>query len=448
MKTLNGDIAPWRLTPRCIPHPVESSVLVNTVRRCESSMHEADWVSCLSGTQKLAIPADSTHSLDLQAEVHSTAFLRWTFTAAESSKIRLKVMYSEGYEQTVEGRIYPFFRTKRDRLDASNGHIIGPFDDVTLSVEPGKTTTWEPFWFRTFRLLRLEMTVLEGVVELEGFTATQVNYPLDVKAAWKEPQNQDAEKIWDVSIRTMRNCMFDGYSDCPFYEQLQYAFFPLRTHRSRNPELTHTRRYSGDSRSVGLFHYLLSGDDRLMRQTITNFAASVTPSGLTQSRFPSHVKQVIAGFPLYWILQVCDHHLYFGDTSYSRSFLPRIDGVLEFFHEHIDEKGLVSGFPDEVWSYVDWVTNWGATDTHPDKGVPTSGRASKRHTFFSLLYGYVLKQAASLVRAVGRPGYADEYEGSAAKVLRAVRTHCYDGCLLYTSPSPRDGLLSRMPSSA
>ena len=27
--------------------------------------------------------------------------------------------------------------------------------------------------------------------------------------------------------------------------------------------------------------------------------------------------------------------------------------------------------------------------------------------------------------------------------------HCRDkGCLLYTSPSPRDGLLSRMPSSA
>ena len=25
---------------------------------------------------------------------------------------------------------------------------------------------------------------------------------------------------------------------------------------------------------------------------------------------------------------------------------------------------------------------------------------------------------------------------------------CYEGCLLYTSPSQRDGLLSRMPSSA
>ena len=28
------------------------------------------------------------------------------------------------------------------------------------------------------------------------------------------------------------------------------------------------------------------------------------------------------------------------------------------------------------------------------------------------------------------------------------RWHMYDTCLLYTSPSPRDGLLSRMPSSA
>ena len=26
--------------------------------------------------------------------------------------------------------------------------------------------------------------------------------------------------------------------------------------------------------------------------------------------------------------------------------------------------------------------------------------------------------------------------------------NCVRGCLLYTSPSPRDGLLSRMPSSA
>ena len=35
------------------------------------------------------------------------------------------------------------------------------------------------------------------------------------------------------------------------------------------------------------------------------------------------------------------------------------------------------------------------------------------------------------------------------QVLSGIHVHgTYQGCLLYTSPSPRDGLLSRMPSSA
>ena len=37
------------------------------------------------------------------------------------------------------------------------------------------------------------------------------------------------------------------------------------------------------------------------------------------------------------------------------------------------------------------------------------------------------------------------YEKIEESPLRVIKK---DGCLLYTSPSPRDGLLSRMPSSA
>ena len=33
-------------------------------------------------------------------------------------------------------------------------------------------------------------------------------------------------------------------------------------------------------------------------------------------------------------------------------------------------------------------------------------------------------------------------------IARPDEIRCSDACLLYTSPSPRDGLLSRMPSSA
>lgn len=200
--------------------PEESRVAVSTVRACQSIAAINDWTSWLSGIRPLSLPAGSAHTLDVQADVHSTAFLRWAFKATEAqSQVRLKVAYSEGYE--LDPRDYPYFRSKGDRLDAERGYHIGPYDEVTLHLLRGQTRVYEPFWFRTFRILRLEIKVGPEPVDLLSFDATQVNYPLAVKASWKEPGNEHSEKIWDVSIRTLRNCMFDGYSDCPFYEQLQ-----------------------------------------------------------------------------------------------------------------------------------------------------------------------------------------------------------------------------------
>ncbi|KAL4802189.1 hypothetical protein BDV18DRAFT_167043 [Aspergillus unguis] len=399
IKTLNGELPPWRLRPRPIPMHEGTNVKIDMIRSCDSPLSLQAWTVGLSGG--IILPANSSHTLDLQADVHSTAFLRWTFHSVKPSSVHLKVTYSEGYE--LDPRAYPFFRTKGDRLDSA-GHIIGPFDDVLLNISG--VLTYEPFWFRTFRLMRMNIVVGDEPVVLSEVTAMQVNYPLNIKASFQDISDPDSSAIWDVSVRTLRNCMFDGYSDCPFYEQLQY---------------------SGDSRSVALFHYYLSGDDRLLRQAITNYAASITSEGLTQSRFPSHVPQVIAGFSLYWVLMVCDHHLFFGDTEYTKTFLPRIDGVLDFFDQHVDSLGLVSGLPEDVWQYVDWVTTWGATATHADKGVPTSGRQSNRHTYFSLLYAWVLQRAAQLVKDVGRPGHAEEYLSRAAALQKAVREHCYDG---------------------
>jgi len=199
--------------------PEQSRVAANIIRACVSDIPVDEWTACLAKDKPLTIPADSSHTLELQAEVHSTAFVQWKFQASKSSQLRLKVTYSEGYE--LQPRSYPFFRTKADRLNSKDGHLIGPYDEVVLDIPEGKTVTYEPFWFRTFRLLRLEITTTSTPVDLISFEAVQVNYPLAVKGSWREPGDAHSGAIWDVSIRTMRNCMFDGYSDCPFYEQLQ-----------------------------------------------------------------------------------------------------------------------------------------------------------------------------------------------------------------------------------
>lgn len=58
-----------------MPMPEESLVAVSTVRACQSVISTDEWETSLSGDQPLALPSDSSHILELQAEVHSTAFL-------------------------------------------------------------------------------------------------------------------------------------------------------------------------------------------------------------------------------------------------------------------------------------------------------------------------------------------------------------------------------------
>lgn len=220
IKCVNGELPPWRLRPRVIPMPESSKVVIKTLKFCDSAVRAEEWTDFLTQGHVNTLPAESSHTVELQADVHSTAFLRWVFRGVKgSSEIKLRVTYSEGYE--LEPRSYPYFRSKADRLDASKGVIIGPYDEVVLAIPDTKDVIYEPFWFRTFRVVRVEITIGSEPVELVRLDGTQVNYPLAVKASWENPEDPSSKEIWDVSIRTLRNCMFDGYSDCPFYEQLQ-----------------------------------------------------------------------------------------------------------------------------------------------------------------------------------------------------------------------------------
>ena len=57
------------------------------------------------------------------------------------------------------------------------------------------------------------------------------------------------------------------------------------------------------------------------------------------------------------------------------------------------------------------------------------------HVFIQGEAGLILKEPGPVIIAVGA-------------IVALYFTVLESGCLLYTSPSPRDGLLSRMPSSA
>ena len=212
----NGELGAVRLRPRIIPLPECSPLTPFILRRSTSS--EMLHLSQLFSERKTVTLQSGKISVDIQATCHSTAYLRWTFRSESSARIKLKATYSEGYER--EPRTYPWLRVKDNRLDSS-GLLLGPSDEVELQLSPGEATTYEPFWFRTFLLIRLDIEVEGGSVDFVSLDGWQTNYPLDVKAEWHDHTDPQGQEIFDVSVRTMRNCMVDAYSDCPFYEQLQ-----------------------------------------------------------------------------------------------------------------------------------------------------------------------------------------------------------------------------------
>ena len=102
---------------------------------------------------------------------------------------------------------------------------------------------------------------------------------------------------------------------------------------------------------------------------------------------------------------------------------------------------LLAQNPNVLFIGVDDLNNWTGFAGHPDAITPNMDRLASQGVHFPRAYcSYPLcgPSRASLMSGV----YFEE--------LNASQTQPDDteAVLLYTSPSPRDGLLSRMPSSA
>lgn len=398
--TRYGLLKPWQLTPRTIPFLYEKKTLFrDVVRISDDRSLSADTIKNVIITEEnsdLHISPNSKVILELDAGELTTGYLHLEVSGGKESVIR--ILCSECYEQEPDpsGK-----RNKGLRDDYHNGKLFGANDVYHVSgngtKEEGKRETYEPFWFRTFRFVRLEIETKSNPIVIHRFNYDETGYPLEVHGQF-ESSDPSLNPLWDISIRTLLRCMHETYEDCPFREQLQYTM---------------------DSYLEMLFTYAISGDDRLARKTIHDFHSSLLPSGMLQSRFPSADPQVIPGFAIYWILMVYEHYKFYGDLKLVRRYRSTIDAVLGWFDRRIDETGLVGNMPEGYWSFVDWVEEWDSL-----AGVPTA-KLKGPITIYSLMYSVALQKAAELFEQIGWQDAAKEYKSRSSSLNTAVFKNCW-----------------------
>lgn len=391
-----GQLSPWTLTPRDIPPLYEEDRTFAAVTKT-SRTDIGPQVGPGGLNRPFTLGPRQSVVIELDAGELTTGYP--VLAMAGGKQAKAKLLYAECYRQYDEtSSAY----VKGIRDDAA-GTLIGVYDRYEAGGfgTAERPEAYEPFLYRTFRYVALEIATAEDPLTVLSFHYRETGYPLAVQASFSS-SDASLRPLWDISINTLRRCMHETYEDCPYYEQLQYAM---------------------DTRLQILFTYQLSGDDRLARKAMFDFHSSRLPNGMLQSRYPSVLPQVIPGFSLHWIMMVHDHYLYFGDLSLVRTYMPTIDGVLEWFNQRLEAEGLLGPMPSNYWSYVDWVEEWQEL-----RGVPLASRQGS-NIIYNLMYAASLKLAAELQDALGRKDGGDEYRSRAAELIRTVNRTSYSATL-------------------
>ena len=400
--------APGNLVPRTIPpmaYTEKRFESVSAVRQGGDILR--DWQALIQTDRVLTIPAHTTQTVELSAGEEECGYLLYAFSGGKGAQVATLCAECYAYPQTpvqtALGTLQEIPPRKGDRMDAEKGRLFGYTSRYTVAGygTRERPEEYEPFAFRTFRYVQLEIRTADVPLTFLHFTYRETGYPLEVKT-YASASDPDFEPIWDISVRTLRRCMHETYMDCPFYEQLQYAM---------------------DARSEILFTYTLAADDRLARQAMEAFRRSQRPDGLVNADAPTVKSNVIPGFSIYYLLMLHDHMMYFGDRELVKQHLPVVDGILAFFDRNRNHLGLVGKIGGKLlrhryWSFVDWSSTW-------DSGVPDAGeKGCGSITMESLLYLYGLQHAAELAGFAGRPGLAGEYRDRGEALKAAIRENC------------------------
>jgi len=392
-----GTETSWTLTPRQIPFMEKKLERMKSVRRSEGINITDNW---LQGKAPLTIPANRKVSILIDNGVLTTAYPELYVTKGKGAAV--KISYAEALFDA---------NGQKGNRDAIDGKKLLGYTDVFLP-DGGTNRLFRPLWFRTYRYIRIDIQTADEPLTINDLYGMFTAYPLVEKATFAS-SDSSLKQIWNVGWRTARLCANETYFDCPYYEQLQYV---------------------GDTRIQALISLYVSGDDRLVRKAIKLFNDSRFSEGLTRSRYPSYLPQIIPPYSLFWVDMVNDYRMLRDDPEFVRSNLWGIENVMHWFEQRIDRKtGLLGKV--EYWNFVDWAKEWVWSSETQMGGVPAGGFQGQS-AMLSLQFAYSAQHAAKIFKQFNDTCLAQKYQMLADNLVKAVKENCWDESKGYFSDTP------------
>ncbi len=376
----------WMLVPRSIPLMAEALERFDRIARADGAQPPS---AVPPGAGAWLVAPHSTVTLLLDRGHLTTAYPEILTSGGRGASITLT--YAEALREEAPGGK----KGSKGNRNEIQGKVIAGLRDRFVA-DGGRARLFRPLWWRTFRYVEISVTTADEPLAVDDIRARFTAYPFEERGRF-ESSDPVLSKIWEVGWRTARLCAHETYMDTPYWEQLQYV---------------------GDTRIQALLSLYVGGDDRLAKNAIELFDESRLPDGLTQSRYPTMLPQIIPPFSLFWIGMMHDLYTWGGDDAFARRYLGGAQATLDWFAARLGQSGLLGRL--EWWNFGDWVEGAGF-----DNGEPPTDNGGES-VVLSLQFVLALREAADLDAAVGSAERASRYRALADKVAVAVKRTAWD----------------------
>ncbi len=382
----------WLLRPAMLPAMLSQNMAPGKVRMAtaNSSAYPVNtsknddalvksWQSLSDGTGKLTIPANTTQTVLFDLDNYACFYAQLTISGGSGAAVNIKT--AEALFNKPKGGV----KENRDKIEGM--YFLGEGDTY---IGNGQNVTLHPLWWQAGRYVEVTVTTQQEPLCIEKLVLDETRYPIEPEGNL-ETGMPGLQAAVPLMVRAEQMCMHETYMDCPYYEQYMYV---------------------GDTRLEALVTHVLSHDDRLPRKALVTFDQSRRNNGLTQSRYPSRITQIIPPFSLWWVCMAHDFMMWRNDPEFVRGLLPGARAIMEYFRGLLRVDGLIDA--PRGWNFVDWVDQplW-------ITGVPFTGDFGTVAPI-NLQMVLALQTKAEIERNVGDMLLAERDENAAKQLMEAI----------------------------